>query len=190
MIQNLRGAAVRLALVAAVSATGVTAPGTAVAQAFKTGDRVECNVIGSTDPKYAHQYYPGTVQPFNPGDGPDGSWYRVKIDSNGQEYYCKIEVLRMAPKPGAPAPFNAPAFMGGVQRQGAGAFQPGDKVECNIIGSTDPKYSHHYYPGTIQPFEAGDGPDGSWYRVKLDSNGVQYPCKVEVIRMPQGGGGR
>lgn len=37
--------------------------------------------------------------PFRPGDfpagvEPDGSWYRVKVDANGVEYYCKVEFIR------------------------------------------------------------------------------------------------
>lgn len=67
----------------------------ALAQAkYKTGDRVECNTIGSSDAKYEKYYEKGTVMDFRPNDQPDGSWYRVKIDSNKVEYYCKIEHIR------------------------------------------------------------------------------------------------
>lgn len=46
---------------------------------------------------------------FRPGDGQDGSWFRVKADSNGVEYYCKLEVIRAvrgapAQQPGMGAP--------------------------------------------------------------------------------------
>ncbi len=88
--------------------------GLASAQAkYSTGDRVLCNVVGMTDPKYEKYYEKGTVLAFRRGDGEDGSWYRVKADSNGVEYYCKLDVLRplaaAAVPPAAPATAAAPA---------------------------------------------------------------------------------
>lgn len=61
---------------------------------YKAGDRVECNFIGSSAPQHEKYYEPGTVMAFRPNDQPDGSWYRVKADSNKVEYYCKIEHIR------------------------------------------------------------------------------------------------
>ena len=105
--------------------------GLASAQAkYSTGDRVLCNVVGMTDPKYEKYYEKGTVLAFRRGDGEDGSWYRVKADSNGVEYYCKLDVLRplaaaatlAVPKaaaapaaPQAPAQRDAPALTAFVQ---------------------------------------------------------------------------
>ncbi len=65
-------------------------------------------------------------------------------------------------------------------------YQPGQRVECDSTGS-----GKWYSPGTIQPFQKGDfgsqEPDGSWYRFKADSNGVEYPCKPAFIRALAGG---
>lgn len=61
---------------------------------YNTGDRVECNTIGSAEPQHAKHWYKGTVMDFRPNDQPDGSWYRVKVDSNKVEYYCKKEFIR------------------------------------------------------------------------------------------------
>lgn len=60
----------------------------------RTGDRVECNTIGSSAPQHEKYYEKGTVMEFRPNDQPDGSWYRVKADSNKVEYYCRIEHIR------------------------------------------------------------------------------------------------
>lgn len=65
-------------------------------QKYKPGERVECEVTGNPNGKY---WTKGTVQPFKNGDfpagiEPDGSWYRVKADANGVEYFCKPDVLR------------------------------------------------------------------------------------------------
>ena len=84
--------------------------GEAAAQAqYKPGDRVMCNLIGMTAPQYEKYYEPGTVLAFRHGDGPDGSWYRVKADSNGVEYYCKLEVIRPIANAAPPAPQPVPA---------------------------------------------------------------------------------
>ncbi len=61
-------------------------------------------------------------------------------------------------------------------------YNPGDRVECNTVGSSEPKYEKYYEKGTVLPFRTNDQPDGSWYRVKADSNKVEYYCKVEHIR--------
>lgn len=61
---------------------------------YKSGDRVECNTVGSTAPQYEKYYEKGTVLPFRNTDQPDGSWYRVKADSNKVEYYCRVEHIR------------------------------------------------------------------------------------------------
>lgn len=58
---------------------------------YKINDRVECEVTGSLPGKYWEK---GTVMEFRPNDQPDGSWYRVKADSNKVEYYCKVEHIR------------------------------------------------------------------------------------------------
>jgi hypothetical protein len=65
---------------------------TVVAQdKYKTGDRVECEVTGNPNGKYWEK---GTVLDFRANDQPDGSWYRVKADSNKVEYYCRVEHIR------------------------------------------------------------------------------------------------
>ncbi len=66
------------------------------------------------------------------------------------------------------------------------AYQPGQRVECDTTGS-----GKWWGPGTIQAFQKGDfaagqTPDGSWYRFKADSNGVEYPCKPNFMRPLQG----
>jgi hypothetical protein len=58
---------------------------------YKTGDRVECEVTGNLNGKYWEK---GTVMDFRANDQPDGSWYRVKADSNKVEYYCRVEHIR------------------------------------------------------------------------------------------------
>ncbi len=58
---------------------------------YKTGDRVECGVTGNENGKYWEK---GKVMDFRANDQPDGSWFRVKADSNKVEYYCKIEHIR------------------------------------------------------------------------------------------------
>jgi len=73
-------------------------------------------------------------------------------------------------------------FVGNSTGQAQGKYKPGDRVECNTIGSSDAKYEKYYEKGTVLPFREGDGPDGSWYRVKADSNKVEYYCKIEHIR--------
>lgn len=54
--------------------------------------------------------------------------------------------------------------------------------QCNLAGMASPDYETYYENGTVLAFRPGDGPDRSWYRVKADSNGVEYDGKVEVIR--------
>jgi hypothetical protein len=66
-------------------------------------------------------------------------------------------------------------------------YKPGDRVQCNFIGSSAPQHEKYYEPGTVMAFRPNDQPDGSWYRVKADSNKVEYYCKIEHIR-PIGGG--
>jgi len=61
-------------------------------------------------------------------------------------------------------------------------YAPGDRVECNFVGSLKPEHEKWFEPGTVEAFQAGDQPDGSWYRVRADSNKVEYPCRVEHIR--------
>lgn len=61
-------------------------------------------------------------------------------------------------------------------------YQPGDRVEFDSTES-----GRYWTKGTVLPFQPGDfgggaEPDGSWYRVKADYNGVQYPCKPQWIR--------
>lgn len=65
-------------------------------------------------------------------------------------------------------------------------YQPGDRVECNFVGSLAPQHEKYFEPGTVEPFQPGDQPDGSWYRVRADSNKVEYPCRVEHIREIRG----
>ncbi len=65
-----------------------------------------------------------------------------------------------------------------------GQYKPGDRVECNTVGSL--QYDKAWYKGTVLEFRANDQPDGSWYRVKVDSNKVEYYCRIEFIR-PIGG---
>lgn len=82
----------------------------AFAQAkYNPGDRVLCNVVGMPDPAYEKYYEKGTVLPFRRGDGEDGSWYRVKADSNGVEYYCKLNVLRPLAAAAGQTPSATPA---------------------------------------------------------------------------------
>ena len=77
---------------------------------YSAGDRVLCNVVGMPDPQYEKYYEKGTVLPFRRGDGEDGSWYRVKADSNGVEYYCKLNVIRpLAAAPAQPTVAAPPA---------------------------------------------------------------------------------
>lgn len=105
-------AVVRAALLPVGGLAGgiMLAPGGALAQGYKPGDRVECNIVGSTAPQYEKYYEAGTVIPFNPGDGPDGSWYPVKADSNGVAYPCKVAVIRpIRGGAAAVAPVRAPA---------------------------------------------------------------------------------
>lgn len=66
-------------------------------------------------------------------------------------------------------------------------YKPGDRVECNTVGSTAAQYEKYYEKGTVMPFRSTDQPDGSWYRVKADSNKVEYYCRVEHIRSTTGG---
>lgn len=66
-------------------------------------------------------------------------------------------------------------------------YKPGDRVECNTIGSTAPQHEKYYEKGTVLAFRDNDQPDGSWYRVKADSNKVEYYCRVEHIRPSAGG---
>lgn len=84
-------------LLTAIAALVLTLVGNSTGQAqvkYKAGDRVECNTIGSSEPKYEKYYEKGTVLAFRDGDQPDGSWYRVKADSNKVEYYCRVEHIR------------------------------------------------------------------------------------------------
>lgn len=121
-----------LLAVAAVSVLMLVGASSAQAQGrYKPGDRVECNVIGSTAPQYAKNYEKGTVMEFRPNDQPDGSWYRVKADSNKVEYYCKIEVIR-------PIAGSRPAQDGGTptaaanRTKDAELLTEGDFVSCPI----------------------------------------------------------
>lgn len=93
---------------------------------YQAGDRVLCNTIGSSAPQYEKFYEKGTVLPFRATDQPDGSWYRVKIDSNNVEYYCKLEHIR--PIAGTQALKEAPPA-----HPDAGVTKAdGDFVECPI----------------------------------------------------------
>jgi len=74
------------------------------------------------------------------------------------------------------------ALLGNSNAQAQAKYKPGDRVECNTIGSSEPKYEKYYEKGTVLEFRANDQPDGSWYRVKADSNKVEYYCKIEHIR--------
>lgn len=65
-----------------------------------------------------------------------------------------------------------------------GKYKPGDRVECEVTGNPNGKY---WEKGTVLEFRANDQPDGSWYRVKADSNKVEYYCKIEHIRPIAGG---
>jgi hypothetical protein len=74
--------------------------------------------------------------------------------------------------------------------QAQAAYQPGQRVECDTTGS-----GKWWGPGTVQPFQKGDfaagqAPDGSWYRFKADSNGVEYPCKPAFMRPLSGAAAR
>lgn len=134
----------RLALATGAALIGVCGAGVASAQTYNPGDRVECNVVGSAKPEYEKYYEKGTVLAFRPGDGQDGSWYRVKADVNGVEYYCKVEVIRAIaqeepppPPPARPAttPPRAPAPMA-QQRQAItptpAALPTGGFLNCPI----------------------------------------------------------
>ena len=72
--------------------------------------------------------------------------------------------------------------VGNFSAQAQDKYKPGDRVLCNTIGSSEPKYEKFYEKGTVLAFRAGDQPDGSWYRVKADANKVEYYCKIEHIR--------
>lgn len=98
---------------------------------YKTGDRVECNTIGSTEPKYANHWYAGTVMDFRASDQPDGSWYRVIIDSNKVEYYCKVEHIRPISGTQAVAG-NATATTQPVATNETNAPNAGEFVTCPI----------------------------------------------------------
>lgn len=78
-------------------------------------------------------------------------------------------------------------FAGQLTVFAQGKYKPGDRVECNTVGSSDAKYEKYYEKGTVMPFRDNDQPDGSWYRVKADSNKVEYYCRVEHIRASAGG---
>lgn len=78
-------------------------------------------------------------------------------------------------------------MLAGLSVMGQGKYKPGDRVQCNFIGSSAPEHEKYYEPGTVMAFRPNDRPDGSWYRVKADSNKVEYYCKIEHIR-PIGGG--
>lgn len=73
-------------------------------------------------------------------------------------------------------------FAGQLTAEAQGRYKPGDRVECNTIGSSEPKHEKYYEKGTVMAFRDNDQPDGSWYRVKADSNKVEYYCRVEHIR--------
>jgi hypothetical protein len=73
-------------------------------------------------------------------------------------------------------------LVGNSTGQAQGKYKPGDRVECNTVGSTAAQYEKYYEKGTVMPFRTTDQPDGSWYRVKADSNKVEYYCRVEHIR--------
>lgn len=73
-------------------------------------------------------------------------------------------------------------IVGSVSAHAQDKYKPGDRVECNTIGSSEAKYEKYYEKGTVVAFRANDQPDGSWYRVKVDSNKTEYYCKVEHIR--------
>jgi hypothetical protein len=128
----------RRLLLTAIAALVFTLVGNSSAHAqakYKPGDRVQCNTIGSSEPKYEKFYEPGTVLAFRDGDQPDGSWYRVKADSNKVEYYCKIEHIR----PIASAATNAPNKAGtpvGTRSQATTetneVLAKGDFIECPV----------------------------------------------------------
>lgn len=121
--------------VLAVMLFSVAAASPAYAQGkYKPGDRVQCNFIGSSAPQHEKYYENGTVMEFRPNDQPDGSWYRVKADSNKVEYYCKIEHIRPAAGTQAVRPNNtAPAQRPPANNTNVdGAPADGDFVSCPI----------------------------------------------------------
>lgn len=78
-------------------------------------------------------------------------------------------------------------FGGNLTANAQGKHKPGDRVECNTVGSLDARYEKYFEKGTVMEFRPNDQPDGSWYRVKADSNKVEYYCRVEHIRPITGG---
>lgn len=51
--------------------------------------------------------------------------------------------------------------MSGGEAFAQARYNPGDRVECNLVGSPKPDYEKYYEPGTVLAFRDGDGPDGS-----------------------------
>jgi len=102
---------------------------------WNTGDRVMCNPV-SPAPQHEQWYQAGTVLPFKPGDGQDGSWFRVKADADGRELYCPIGQVR--PGAGAPArqaqgPAGAPRPMTApTGAQTRTDIQPPGLLKCPI----------------------------------------------------------
>lgn len=101
---------------------------------YKAGDRVECNTVGSSEPKYEKYFEKGTVLPFRDNDQPDGSWYRVKADSNKVEYYCKIEHIRPIALANASQPNKVETIGAADKRSTMGneTLVKGDFVECPV----------------------------------------------------------
>lgn len=106
---------------------------------YKSGDRVECNTVGSTLAKYEKFYEKGVVLAFRDGDQPDGSWYRVKADSNGVEYYCKIEHIRLIIAGKTDKPENKAAETNKEEMRKEQTETPaadGDFIECPVEQKT------------------------------------------------------
>ena len=128
----------RQLLLTAIAALIFTLVGSSSAQAqgkYKPGDRVQCNTIGSSEPKYEKYYEPGTVLEFRDNDQPDGSWYRVKADSNKVEYYCKIEHIRPIASAGANRPNKVGTTDGTSNQATRETNEPpaqGNFVECPV----------------------------------------------------------
>lgn len=98
---------------------------------YKAGDRVECEVTGNLPGRWWEK---GTVMDFRPNDQPDGSWYRVKVDSNKVEYYCKLEHIRAAAGGGPTKanPNTKPQTTTQNTNQDTDAPPAGDFLECPI----------------------------------------------------------
>lgn len=121
-----KAASVTVVMVLAVN-IAAPAPPAAAQEAYKTGDRVEC------DPNLTGRYLPGTIEPYEKTDfqipGKHRGWYWVRLDARPDKVSCQPKQMRRLSDRAA-RPVDPPAE-GPVPQPGANKYGTRDPQTCD-----------------------------------------------------------